>query len=283
MSPRLRTSVRVSVLRPPLRASSQASTARPVRGGAGARSGDRHERARRAPEDSPDRALFCHDADRGVRPWTPRDRTGPVAIDLGESLVAYFAALLARTEDGWDVSETELDDVETLADLADQAREAAEDDEPVLVFLEQEDVWFAVVRVDGEEDPRIFVSDAAAAARSSYGEIVLTDELLGRDAQADLDDLDNLVVDLDEDDEEGASGASSSSSSIAADDEEEEANAADADAVPAGPLGEADLLADFGFGAKELMNLAAEGALPSEALGEIAEVLGCGEVLEAVR
>ena len=30
----------------------------------------------------------------------------------------YFAALLARTEDGWEASDTELDNVETLSDLA---------------------------------------------------------------------------------------------------------------------------------------------------------------------
>ena len=83
----------------------------------------------------------------------------------------YFAALLARTEDGWEASDTELDDVETLSDLTDLAREASVDEDTVLVFIEQEDAWFGVVRVDGEEDPRIYVSDAAAAARSSYGEI----------------------------------------------------------------------------------------------------------------
>lgn len=93
----------------------------------------------------------------------------------------YFAALLARTEDGWEASDTELDDVETLSDLADLAREAAAEDDTVLVLIEQEDAWFGVVRIDGEEDPRIYVSDAAAAARSSYGEILLTDELLGRE------------------------------------------------------------------------------------------------------
>ena len=181
--------------------------------------------------------------------------------------MAYFAALLARTEDGWDVSETELDDVETLADLADLAREAAEDEETVLVFIEQEDVWFAVVRVDGEEDPRIFVSDAAAASKSAYGEIVLTDELLGRGSD---DDLDDLVVELDEDAEEE-------------DDDDEDAIAEDPDGVPNGPLGDAGLLIEFGVGAKELMDMSVEGAVPGDALTEIADALGCGEVLEAVR
>ncbi|CAM5734278.1 hypothetical protein SHIRM173S_08322 [Streptomyces hirsutus] len=66
--------------------------------------------------------------------------------------------------------------METLSDLADLAREAAPDEDTVLVLIEQEDGWFGVVRVDGEDDPRIYVSDAAAAARSSYGEILLTDK-----------------------------------------------------------------------------------------------------------
>ena len=182
--------------------------------------------------------------------------------------MAYFAALLARTEDGWDVSGTELDDVETLADLADLAREAATDEETVLVLIEQEDVWFSVIRVDGEEDPRIFVSDAAAASRSAYGEILLTDELLGRGSD---DDLDDLVVELDEDSDDED------------DDEDEDALAGDLDGVPNGPLGDAGLLIEYGVGAKELMDMSVEGSVPGDALTDIADALGCGEVLEAVR
>ncbi|PGH49268.1 hypothetical protein CRI70_18565 [Streptomyces sp. Ru87] len=170
----------------------------------------------------------------------------------------YFAALLARTEDGWEASDTELDDVESLADLADLAREASTDDDTVIAFIEQEDAWFGVVRVDGEEDPRIYVSDAAAAARSSYGEILLTDELLGRDP----DDLD-VLVDLDgtEDGEP----------------DQEEDEPSDDEAVPPGPIGESVLLEDLGMSAKELLSL------ESDALGAIADALGCEEVLEAVR
>lgn len=189
--------------------------------------------------------------------------------------MAYFAAVLARTEDGWDVSETELDTIETLSDLANLAREASEDEETVLVFIEQEDAWFAVVRVDGEEDPRIFVSDGAAAARSAYGEIVLTDELVGRSPGDALDDLDHLMEELDEE-EPGGSGEAS-----AHEDGEDEADGADG--VPAGPLGEAELLADFGVPARELLAMSGEGAVPGDALSEIADLLGCGEVLESVR
>jgi putative tRNA adenosine deaminase-associated protein len=178
-------------------------------------------------------------------------------------VTVYFAALLARTEDGWEASETELDDVETLTDLADLAREASIDEETVLVFIEQEDAWFAVVRVDGEEDPRIYVSDAASAARSSYGEILLTDELLGRDP----DDLDDLV-DLDgtEDGEDA-----------------DEDSGPDDEPLPPGPLGDSELLAEFGVTEKELLSMSGDRSLPGEALGAIAEALGCADVLEAVR
>ncbi|MDQ0684809.1 putative tRNA adenosine deaminase-associated protein [Streptomyces sp. B4I13] len=177
----------------------------------------------------------------------------------------YFAALLARTEDGWEASDTELDDVETLSDLADLAREASPDEDTVLVLIEQEDSWFGVVRIDGEEDPRIFVSDAAAAARSSYGEILLTDELLGRDPDdVDLDalDLDGTEDGEDEDEDEGSDGATSGGS---------------AEAVPHGPVGDAGILDDLGVTEKELR------ALSDDALTEIADALGASAVLETVR
>ncbi|MEW1868268.1 MULTISPECIES: hypothetical protein [Streptomyces] len=178
----------------------------------------------------------------------------------------YFAALLARTEDGWEASDTELDDVETLPDLADLAREASPDEDTVLVLIEQEGGWFGVVRVDGEEDPRVYVSDAAAAARSSYGEILLTDELLGREPGDDGPDLDALDLDGTEDgepdDDDTGVGA---------------ASAGGADAVPHGPVGDAQILEDLGVSEKELRSLT------EDAVTEIADALGASEVLETVR
>ncbi|WP_327704047.1 hypothetical protein [Streptomyces decoyicus] len=180
----------------------------------------------------------------------------------------YFAALLARTEDGWEASDTELDDVETLTDLADLAREAAVDDDTVVAFIEQEGAWFGVVRVDGEEDPRVFLSNAAAAARSSYG-AMLADELLGRDDDDAADDLDSLDLDGTED------GEPESDNNVDDDDPLEAVNGSDG--PPRGPLGDAALLADLGVSEKELL------ALDGDALSTIADSLGCTEVLEAVR
>ncbi|MFI6419171.1 hypothetical protein ACIBG6_17475 [Streptomyces sp. NPDC050842] len=177
----------------------------------------------------------------------------------------YIAALLARTEDGWEASDTELDDVETLSDLAELAREASDDD-TVIVYIEQEDAWFGIVRIEGEEDPRIYVSDGAAAARSSYGEI-LTREILGDDLDAELDELESLDLDGTEDGEPLVDDA---------DDDDERAGAA-AEAVPSAPVGDALVLADLGLSERELRGL------DSDALAVIADALGAAEVLEAVR
>ncbi|MEU1003618.1 tRNA adenosine deaminase-associated protein [Streptomyces tibetensis] len=184
----------------------------------------------------------------------------------------YFAALLARTEDGWEASDTELDDVETLSDLADLAREASPDEDTVLVLIEQEDAWFGVVRVDGEEDPRIYVSDAAAAARSSYGEILLT-ELLGRDPD-DGDDLDALDLDGTED---GESDADDGDDVDDGDTEGGSAAAGAAESVPHGPVGDALILDDLGVSETDLR------LMSTDAVTEIAESLGASETLETVR
>ncbi|MYY05093.1 hypothetical protein [Streptomyces sp. ATexAB-D23] len=183
----------------------------------------------------------------------------------------YFAALLARTEDGWEASDTELDDVETLSDLTDLAREASVDEDTVLVFIEQEDAWFGVVRVDGEEDPRIYISDASAAARSSYGEILLTDELLGREPGAEdtIAALEELVgLDGTEDGEPNTADNNN-------DDDDEDGPGAGV--VPAGPLGDTGVLSDLGLPEAELL------MLRTDALAEIADALGAAEVLETVR
>lgn len=194
----------------------------------------------------------------------------------------YFAALLARTEDGWEASDTELDDVETLADLADLAREAATDDEPVLACVEQEGEWFGVVRVDGEDDPRVFVSDAAAAMRSSYGEVLLSDELLGREPEdpaaldqlVDLDGTEDGEPDSDDGDGDGEADADGGQDGAGSGGED----AGSGESAPPGPLGDASLLSDLGMEDKALMSLT-----PEDALSEIADALGCPDVLEAVR
>ena len=87
------------------------------------------------------------------------------------------------------------------------------------------------------------------------------DELLGREPGNDGTDLESLDLDGTEDGEP-----------------EDDEDGTTADAVPHGPVGDAEVLDDLGVDEKELRALDADDALSS-----IAEALGASEVLETVR
>lgn len=88
--------------------------------------------------------------------------------------VSYFAALFARSDEGWIGTEAELAEVETAEDVTDLMREAAVETsgDPVILLLEEDDEWFSVLRMDGEEDPRAFLSDARACSTSRLAGLV---------------------------------------------------------------------------------------------------------------
>ncbi len=86
--------------------------------------------------------------------------------------MSYFTAVLAREGRMWTAHDLDVDAEADLAELTVDLRAVAEADEPVLLLVEREDAWWAVVRVDGEEDPRVFVSDVAGAAASAYAEVL---------------------------------------------------------------------------------------------------------------
>jgi putative tRNA adenosine deaminase-associated protein len=85
--------------------------------------------------------------------------------------VGYFAAVFARTEAGWIGTDADLSEVMSLDDLADLMREAAVEaiGDLVLMFVEEDDTWFAVIRLDGDDEPRVFLSDPEAGRTSRIG------------------------------------------------------------------------------------------------------------------
>ena len=99
--------------------------------------------------------------------------------------MAYFTAVLLRDGDKWSARDVELDDVDDLPDLADRLRLIEAGDDPVLVLIEREDAWWAVVRVDGDEDPRVFVSDVTVAPASTYGRFLDTASTLAAEGAAE--------------------------------------------------------------------------------------------------
>jgi putative tRNA adenosine deaminase-associated protein len=162
--------------------------------------------------------------------------------------VSYFAAVLARTAAGWTGQELDLDGAEDVDAVADLIRDV--DARTALLFVEEDDEYVAIVRVDPDSDePRVFISDGRAA--DSYPIV----ELLAVAVEAARD--------------EGA-GAGEDEDSPPGHDSE--------------PLGDAALLADIGTSARDLLALCAhEGTLPSDVISEVCERAGCLDELEALR
>jgi putative tRNA adenosine deaminase-associated protein len=101
----------------------------------------------------------------------------------GGDKVSYFTAVLARDGDKWLPKDLEVEEMTTLAEVTDALRLSAHGDEPVLLLVEREDAWWAVVRADGDEDPRVFVSDTAGVASSRFVEVLVP-----------VDDLEDVLV-----------------------------------------------------------------------------------------
>jgi putative tRNA adenosine deaminase-associated protein len=110
--------------------------------------------------------------------------------------VSYFTAVLARDGQKWSPHIVDVEALEDLAELSVALRAVADDEESVLLFVEREDAWWAVVRVDADDDPRVFVSDVLAAAASPYAQVLdvaESDEADGIEAGTPYGDSDVLA------------------------------------------------------------------------------------------
>jgi putative tRNA adenosine deaminase-associated protein len=175
--------------------------------------------------------------------------------------VAYFTAVIARSGRAWKARDVELDDANTLDDLADALRSAAVDDQPVIAVIEHEDEWFALVRVDGDDEPRLFVSGLAATTQGHYA------DLLASAADVDVDDEDD---DAGGEDGEGAA--------------EDDGPGEDVEPTVTAWAGDPELLDDLGVSARALRKLTEErGDDPGAVLAEIGETVGFADLLEALR
>src|SRR5947209_1420320 len=105
-----------------------------------------------------------------------RPTTGPSsrqpAEAKGDKPVAYFAAALARTDGKWSSQELELGDVEDLDGLVEEMRRGVDDTALVLLFVEEDDEWFGIVRLDEDADPRAFLSDGRVVETSTVGTLL---------------------------------------------------------------------------------------------------------------
>jgi len=88
--------------------------------------------------------------------------------------VPYFSVAFARSDAGWIGTETDLAEVAGVDDITDIMRETAVETaaDTVVLLIEQEDEWFAVVRLDDGEDPRVFLSDPRATLTSDLARML---------------------------------------------------------------------------------------------------------------
>ena len=171
--------------------------------------------------------------------------------------MSTFAAAVARGKNGWTASELDLSGTADIDEVVDRLRDAEPDAELSLLFVEADDQYLVILRLDEGEDLRVFGSDSVFAEESRVGALLLGD------IEAPVLELDDLAA-----------------PAIAADDEDERP-AADPDADP---VGDAELLADLGISAHRLLTLCGlEGMLPADVTAEICQRLGCGDKIEELR
>lgn len=159
--------------------------------------------------------------------------------------MTYFAAVIARTGDRWTSTEIDLSDCESLADIADAARDIS--GEVRLVVIEEDDEYAALIRVDDDEEPRAFLSDGHAADAYPMAALVAED-----------------LVEIGEDELDGDEDAPPAHDSA--------------------PFGDAEIVEDLGTSASDLLAMCAhEGTLPIDLVVAVCEKAGCADSFEAVR
>ncbi|HLV59623.1 MAG TPA: tRNA adenosine deaminase-associated protein [Natronosporangium sp.] len=169
--------------------------------------------------------------------------------------MSYVAAAAVRGKDGWSVADLDLAGVADVEEVADRLRDVDPDADVSLLFVEADDTYLAILRLDQGENLRIFGSDSAFAQESRLGALL-------------LGDIEPPALEIDE-------------AVSAVEGEEAELSTADPEVDP---VGDADLLADLGVPAHVLLQTCARnGMLPSDCTAEIARLVGCGDEMEELR
>ncbi len=173
--------------------------------------------------------------------------------------MSYFAAAVVREKGGWTAAEMNLRGAADVDEVAERLRDVAPDADLSLLFVEADDTYLVILRLDEGEDLRVFGSDSAYAEESRLGALL-------------VGDLKTSVTGLDDTEE---------ARPVATGDDDNEQPAVDPEADP---VGEADLLTDLGIPAQRLLALCThEGMMPADVTAEVCQVLGCVDEVEELR
>jgi len=173
--------------------------------------------------------------------------------------VSYFAAAVVRGPKGWSSAEVDPSGVADIEALVDRLRDVDNDADVSLMFVESDDAYLVILRLDEGEDLRVFGSDKVFGQESRLGALL-------------LGDIEEPVLEIED---------------VTAEDEaepEEEPEPRGAVESDADPVGDADLLADLGVPAHHLLELCAhEGMMPADITAELCTMMGCADEIEELR
>ncbi|MGF1647167.1 MAG: hypothetical protein ACFCVF_09655 [Kineosporiaceae bacterium] len=177
----------------------------------------------------------------------------------------YYTAVVSGRDHEWELVPADLDDLEDAGEVADAVRRVTGGRGGVAI-IEHEDDWFALVRVEGEEDPQVFVSDVDAVAEGYYARLA-----------ADLDDGPGSAAEFEVDGTSEAGGTDAAEDLAGAGSLQRPAELG----RPWG--GEAGLLEDCGLSAADLTGIVEEAPDPGAAVVEIARRLGFDDLVDVWR
>ncbi|MPZ28123.1 MAG: hypothetical protein GEV12_17360 [Micromonosporaceae bacterium] len=170
--------------------------------------------------------------------------------------MSYVAAAVVRGKDGWAASELDISGAADVEEVADRLRDVDPYADVSLLFVEADDTYLVIMRLDQGENLRVFGSDSAFAQESRLGMLLLGD------IEIPALEIEDAIAEA-----------------VADDGEEQPAADPEAD-----PVGDADLLTDLGMSAHRLLTTCArEGMLPADVTAEVAQAIGFGDELEELR
>jgi len=178
--------------------------------------------------------------------------------------VSYFAAAVTRGAKTWAAAELDLNGAADIEEITDRLRDVAPDAEVSLLFVESDDAYLVILRLDEAEDLRVFGSDSLFAEESRLGALLLGD------IEEPALEIDDVVL---------------AEPAVTAAPADEPEPAEPAPATPdIEPVGDPDLLADLGLPSHRLLELCAqEGMLPADIIAEVCQAIGAGDEIEELR
>ena len=175
--------------------------------------------------------------------------------------MSYFAAAVTRGAKTWAAAELDLNGAADIEEITDRLRDVAPEAEVSLLFVESDDAYLVILRLDEGEDLRVFGSDSLFAEESRLGALLLGDI---EEPALEIDDVVPVAATPPADEPEPAEPAPPT--------------------PDIEPVGDPDLLTDLGLPSHRLLELCAqEGMLPADVIAEVCQAIGAGDEIEELR